>query len=91
MPLQPKASATSNEQIENRCCRLSGLLGMLSLPEWLVTRGLMQWERRFLASQLKVEYSAEERDELFLKWNIYKDSKERKLQLVRQLWAANRQ
>lgn len=52
---------------------------------------LVQWERRFLASQLKVEYSAEERDELFLKWNIYKDSKERKLQLVRQLWAANRQ
>lgn len=51
----------------------------------------LQWERRFLASQLKVEYSAEERDELFLKWNIYKDSKERKLQLVRQLWAANRQ
>ncbi|KAK9847039.1 hypothetical protein WJX84_002496 [Apatococcus fuscideae] len=51
----------------------------------------LEWERRFLASQLKVEYTAEERDELFLKWNIYKDSKERKLQLVRQLWAANRQ
>ncbi|KAK9863519.1 hypothetical protein WJX84_000419 [Apatococcus fuscideae] len=51
----------------------------------------LEWERRFLASQLKVEYSSEERDELFLKWNIYRDSKERKLQLVRQLWTANRQ
>ena len=46
-----------------------------------------QWERKFLAAQLKLDFDDEEREELFLTWNVHRESKERKMQLVRKLWA----
>ena len=46
-----------------------------------------QWERKFLAAQLKLDFDDEEREELFLAWNVHRESKERKMQLVRKLWA----
>ncbi len=47
----------------------------------------MQWERRWLAQQMKYEFTPEERADLFVSWNVHRDSRERKLQLTRQLWA----
>ena len=46
-----------------------------------------QWERKFLAAQLKLDFDDEEREELFLAWNVHRESKERKMQLARKLWA----
>lgn len=35
--------------------------------------------------QLKYEFSEEDREELFLSWNIHRESKERKGQLLRKV------
>ncbi|KAK9830021.1 hypothetical protein WJX72_009242 [[Myrmecia] bisecta] len=50
-------------------------------------RRKLEWERKFLAQQLKWDCTPEEREEMFLQWNVHRDSKERKLQLVRRLWS----
>eukprot|EP00891_Asterochloris_glomerata_P003556 jgi/Astpho2/3556/fgenesh1_pg.00057_%23_33_t len=47
----------------------------------------LEWERRWLAQQMKYEFTPEERADLFVSWNVHRDSRERKLQLTRQLWA----
>lgn len=47
----------------------------------------LDWERRWLAAQMKWDFAAEERLELFTEFGVAADGKERKLQLVRKLWA----
>ena len=47
----------------------------------------LDWERRWLAAQMKWDFTAEERLELFTEFGVSSDGKERKLQLVRKLWA----
>ena len=47
----------------------------------------VEWERRWLAAQMKWEFSPEERLDLFTQFGVPSDGKERKLQLVRRLWA----
>lgn len=47
----------------------------------------LEWERRWLAAQMKWDFAAEERLELFTEFGVAADGKERKLQLVRKLWA----
>lgn len=47
-----------------------------------------QWERKWLMHQLKYEFSEEDREELFLTWNIHRESKERKGQLLRKVLGA---
>ena len=46
-----------------------------------------QWERKFLAAQLKLDFDDGDREELFLAWNVHRESRERKTQLVKKLWA----
>lgn len=48
----------------------------------------LQWERKWLMHQLKYEFSEEDREELFLTWNIHRESKERKGQLLRKVGGA---
>lgn len=48
----------------------------------------LQWEQKWLAQQVKWDFTADEREELFLTWNIHKESKQRKLQLIKCLWSA---
>lgn len=57
--------------------------GVVSLFGWNV----VQWEQKWLAQQVKWDFSAEEREEMFLTWNIHKESKQRKLQLIKCLWS----
>ena len=47
----------------------------------------LDWERRWLAAQMKWDFTAEERLELFAEFGVSPEGKERKLQLVRKLWA----
>ena len=47
----------------------------------------LDWERRWLAAQMKWDFTADERLELFTEFGVSADGKERKLQLVRKLWA----
>ena len=47
----------------------------------------LDWERRWLAAQMKWDFTPEERLDLFNEFGISSDGKERKLQLVRKLWA----
>ena len=47
----------------------------------------LDWERRWLAAQMKWDFSPEERLELFAEFGVSPEGKERKLQLVRKLWA----
>lgn len=48
----------------------------------------MQWEQKWLAQQVKWDFTTEEREEMFLAWNIHRESKQRKLQLIKCLWSA---
>ena len=48
----------------------------------------VQWEQKWLAQQVKWDFTADEREEMFLTWNIHKESKQRKLQLIKCLWSA---
>ena len=48
----------------------------------------MQNERKWLATQLKFEFTEEERRSLFEQWNVATDAKERKIRLIRKLWSA---
>ncbi|KAJ8772560.1 hypothetical protein K2173_027737 [Erythroxylum novogranatense] len=43
-------------------------------------------ERQFFAKQLQKKYGEKEREELYQKWNIKLDSKQRRLQLAFRLW-----
>ena len=61
--------------------------GIFCISSTHAQRALAQWERKFLAAQLKLDFDDEEREELFLSWNVHRESKERKMQLVRKLWA----
>ena len=47
----------------------------------------LDWERRWLAAQMKWDFTPDERLELFTEFGVSSDGKERKLQLVRKLWA----
>ena len=47
----------------------------------------LDWERRWLAAQMKWDFAPDERLDLFTEFGISSDGKERKLQLVRKLWA----
>lgn len=47
----------------------------------------LDWERRWLAAQMKWDFTSDERLELFTEFGVSSDGKERKLQLVRKLWA----
>ena len=47
-----------------------------------------QNERKWLATQLKFEFTEEERRSLFEQWNVATDAKERKIRLIRKLWSA---
>lgn len=47
----------------------------------------VQWERKWLAQQVKWDFTPEEREDMFLAWNVHRDSKQRKLQLIKRLWA----
>ena len=47
----------------------------------------LDWERRWLAAQMKWDFTPDERLDLFTEFGISSDGKERKLQLVRKLWA----
>ena len=49
--------------------------------------GWVQWECKWLAQQVKWDFSPEEREEMFLAWNIHRESKQRKLQLIKRLWS----
>ncbi len=53
--------------------------------EFTHTNKYTQWERKWLMHQLKYEFSEEEREDLFLTWNIHRESKERKGQLLRKV------
>jgi hypothetical protein len=48
----------------------------------------VQWEQKWLAQQVKWDFTTEEREEMFLAWNIHRESKQRKLQLIKCLWSA---
>eukprot|EP00258_Populus_trichocarpa_P021563 XP_024437582.1 kinesin-like protein NACK1 isoform X2 [Populus trichocarpa] len=43
-------------------------------------------EKEFLAKRLTSRLTAEERDELYIKWNVPLDGKQRRLQFVNKLW-----
>lgn len=43
-------------------------------------------EKEFLAKRLPTRFSAEERDALYIKWEVPLDGKQRRLQLVNKLW-----
>jgi centromeric protein E len=43
-------------------------------------------EREFLAKRMNSRLSEDERERLFLKWDVPLDGKQRKLQLVNKLW-----
>lgn len=47
----------------------------------------LDWERRWLAAQMKWDFTPEERLDLFNEFGVSVDGKERKLQLVKKLWA----
>ena len=40
--------------------------------------GWVQWECKWLAQQVKWDFSPEEREAMFLAWNIHRESKQRK-------------
>ncbi|KAK9091773.1 hypothetical protein Sjap_024950 [Stephania japonica] len=48
--------------------------------------GTLKREREFLAKRLFTRLSAEERDTLYIKWNVPLEGKHRKLQFVNMLW-----
>lgn len=56
--------------------------------KWSKEERYLQWEQKWLAQQVKWDFTADEREELFLTWNIHKESKQRKLQLIKCLWSA---
>ena len=43
-------------------------------------------EKEFLAKRLTSRLTAEERDELYIKWNVPLDGKQRRLQFINKLW-----
>lgn len=67
--------------------RVSGLLQSQATACSLTKIG-SQWEQKWLAQQVKWDFTADEREEMFLQWNVHKESKQRKLQLIKCLWSA---
>lgn len=47
----------------------------------------MQWEQKWLSGQIKWDTDEQEREEMFLSWNVHRESKQRKLQLIRRIWS----
>eukprot|EP00884_Botryococcus_braunii_P023657 jgi/Botrbrau1/9976/Bobra.0012s0070.1 len=56
-------------------------------PALIKARRKLEWERKWLAQQFKWDFTPEEREDMFLQWNVHRDSKERKLQLLRRVWS----
>ncbi|TYJ44358.1 hypothetical protein E1A91_A03G218300v1 [Gossypium mustelinum] len=50
----------------------------------------LRCERRTLSKLMRKRFSEEERQKLYLKWGISLNSKQRRLQLVNQLWSKNK-
>ena len=48
---------------------------------------LLQWEQKWLSGLVRWDTDEKEREDMFLAWNVHRESKQRKLQLIRRIWS----
>lgn len=53
---------------------------------WLCSIKALRREREFLARRVNSRLTPEEREELYMKWDVPLEGKQRKLQFVNKLW-----